>query len=246
MRHFRSLISIFALLLIFSANSLCATPANFEQAKKLARTVWNDHRETFYCGCAYDKHGVIDFNSCSYKSRDERHDRVISWEHVVPVSWYGRQLDCWNKPLCVSKKGKKFKGRKCCKKISPVFRRMEADLHNLVPVIREVNAKRENFRFAEMPLDKSKEKYYFSGCPIIIDERYRLFEPPEDKKGMVARISLYMANEYGIDLGERQFILLTDWNNRYPVSPWEKKWNHKITTITGTSNYYIDPKGKHE
>lgn len=230
---------------------LCITQAlfaqngqNFQEAKKVAKGLWHEHRETFYCGCAYDKHGIVDFKSCSYAPTDLRKDKTISWEHVVPVSWYGKKLACWNKPLCVSKRGKKYKGRKCCQKISPLFRQMESDLHNLVPAIHEVNARRENYRFAQFDLD-IPEKHYFNGCPIIIDERYRLVEPPDSVKGMVARISLYMADKYGIDLGERQHRLLTDWNHRYPVSFWEKRWNHKVTSLMGTSNYYIE-KGQPE
>jgi deoxyribonuclease-1 len=73
-----------------------------------------------------------------------------------------------------------------------------------------------------------------------------LFEPPDSEKGMVARISLYMADKYGIDLGERQTRMLTDWNNRFPVSDWEKKWNNKVALITGEKNNYIEQRGAME
>ncbi len=230
----------FAFLLV--STPCFGAPGNFAQAKKEALNVWLEHRQTFYCGCSFDKYGQINFKSCTYVPTDYRRDKWISWEHVVPVSWYGKKLDCWKKPICKTKKGKTLKGRKCCAKISPLFQAMEADLHNLVPVIRSVNAKRENFRFASFHLDENKDSFYFNECPIIIDERYRLVEPPDNTKGMVARIGLYMADKYGIDLGERQRRLLTDWNNRYPTTPWEIKWNQKVAAIQGDSNFYIDKK----
>ena len=37
-------------------------------------------------------------------------------------------------------------GRKACSK-DPIFNKMEADMHNLVPAIGELNADRSNFRY---------------------------------------------------------------------------------------------------
>ncbi len=230
--------------LLLNVSFAAHPPKNFEEAKSQARIIWQEHRETFYCGCSYDKYGVIDFKSCSYTPINSRKDKWVSWEHVVPVSWYGKKLDCWKKPHCETRKGKKFKGRNCCRKMDHRFREMEADLHNLVPTIREVNSARENYRFTEFYPDiSSEDKYHFNHCPLIIDERYRLFEPRDKDKGMAARISLYMADKYGIDLGERQRKLLTDWSNRFPPSAWEKRWNQKVTMIHGDNNNYIEPEG---
>jgi deoxyribonuclease-1 len=235
----------YLLLLTFVCTRVvnATSPNNFDEAKKVATVIWSEHRETFYCPCPYDKYGIIDFKRCGYVPEDRQRDKRISWEHVVPVSWYGAGLDCWKKPICKTKKGKKFKGRNCCRKISPTFRKMEADLHNLVPTIREVNSARENYQFQEFNFLKNKEKFNFNECSIIIDERYRLFEPPDNEKGMIARISLYMADKYGIDLGERQYRMLTDWNNRFPVSDWERRWNEKVALIDGEHNSYIKQTG---
>ncbi|MGD9591182.1 MAG: endonuclease [Candidatus Berkiella sp.] len=230
------------LILMLMSLPCYAGPKHFQEAKKQAFAIWSEHKQTFYCGCDYDKHGNINFKSCSYEPSDYRHDKRVSWEHVVPVSWFGKSLDCWNKPICKTKNGKIFKGRKCCSKRSELFRAMETDLHNLVPAIRDVNSHRENYRFSEFAIDHNKERFFFNHCPIIIDERYGLVEPPDVSKGMVARISLYMAAKYGIDLGEWQHRLLTDWNHRYPVTAWEIKWNRKVCAIQGDSNYYIDKK----
>ncbi|MBS0290646.1 MAG: endonuclease [Proteobacteria bacterium] len=238
----RYLISLLILLLSFN---LCAQHAkNFTKAKQAARLIWNEHRETFYCQCPYDKHGVINFKKCHYQPKDARSTKRISWEHVVPVSWYGHQLACWRQPLCHSKKRKEYKGRNCCKKISPSFRKMEADLHNLVPAISEVNMARENFRFGEYRIQgDEKQKYYFNHCSIILDKSNRLVEPSDEVKGMAARITLYIADKYGVDLGDRQRTMLADWNNRFKVTTWEKQRNQKIADIQGDSNYYIEPQG---
>ena len=58
--------------------------------------------------------------------------------HVMPAENFGRHLSCW-------KEG----GRKACKK-DPIFNEMEADMHNLVPAIGELNADRSNYKFAAL------------------------------------------------------------------------------------------------
>lgn len=234
------------LVFLFSSTLWGKGAKDFDQAKKMARAIWNEHRETFYCGCAYDRHGVINFNTCSYIPKNKRKDKIIGWEHVIPVSWYGNQLQCWKEEICVNKKGKSYRGRNCCRKLDPRFREMEADLHNLVPVIRDVNFARGNYYFAEFHLENKREKFYFNQCNLIIDERYRLVEPRDEVKGMVARISLYMADKYGIDLGKKQRKLLIDWNSKFAPTAWEIRWNEKVASISGEFNPYIQSEGKME
>jgi deoxyribonuclease-1 len=223
-----------------NAYSKALIPQNFEDAKKTAQFIWNEHRETFYCGCTYNKQGIINYNSCSYIPMNKRKAKRIGWEHVVPVSWYGRQLSCWTQQECITKKGKNLKGRKCCRKKSENFRKMEADLHNLVPVIREVNTARKNYRFFEYSKENNKKlKYYFNHCPIIIDAKNKCVEPRDEVKGMISRINFYMAEKYHIPMTQEEVQLMTDWNKRYPVSSWEKRWDQKVAAIQGDHNPYI-------
>lgn len=62
----------------------------------------------------------------------------IEWEHIVPAWVMGHQRQCWQKG-----------GRKSCTDTDPVFREMEADLHNLAPAIGEVNGDRSNYLYSE-------------------------------------------------------------------------------------------------
>lgn len=227
----RMMLFIFLFLLGVCIPTLAKEPRNFQEAKKMARIIWNEQRQTFYCGCRYDKHGVVDFKSCSYIPSNSRKDKKISWEHVVPVSWLGQQRACWQSTRCLSKTGKKLKGRACCQQTDKQFNQMEADLHNLVPAIREVNSARKNYRFGEFYLKKGEDKFNFNHCKIIIDDRYQVVEPCDDAKGMVARIHFYMAKEYNLELSEQQKRLLSDWDKRFPPSSWELKWNEKVAKI---------------
>ena len=54
----------------------------------------------------------------------------IEWEHVLPASYIGIKFHGWvnGHPVCISSKGKKFKGRKCTEKVHKLYRYMQADL----------------------------------------------------------------------------------------------------------------------
>lgn len=112
-------------LLILAAPAAGQSPETFAKSKRLLAGIHEDieHLKTVYCGCPYTRKGPmggdIDRDACGLRARknETRSDRV-EWEHVVPASWIGRERSCWTAghALCVKKKVKAFKGRKCCEK----------------------------------------------------------------------------------------------------------------------------------
>jgi deoxyribonuclease-1 len=200
---------------------------NFSEAKKVARLIWSEHRETFYCGCPYDRYGTIDYEQCSFRPSDKRASKRISWEHIMPVSWYGVSRSCW-------KSSKNQKPREACREKDPDFRKMEADLHNLVPAIREINTVRRNYGYGQLKGDS------YQGCHFIINKPLKLVEPRDEVKGMTARIMLYMAEKYQIKLKPGQKQILMTWDHAFPPDAWEKRWHEKVSTLQGDRNPYID------
>lgn len=209
---------------------------NYTEAKNTARFIWQNHRATFYCGCQYDKHGVIDYSSCGFKPKNKRKARYISWEHVVPVSWYGQTLSCWKGQGCDSNNNKPLKGRACCRKVDKQFRLMEADLHNLVPEVKDLNQARRNYHFT------SNIKYptqVFRDCEMLVDDQTKEVVVNEKLHGMIARIHLYMAKKYGIVLSKDERKQFEDWHKQYAPSQWEKEWNQEVAKHQGNVNEYI-------
>lgn len=217
---------------------MLAAPKNYTEAKNTARQIWQTQRETFYCGCSYNKHGVIDFSSCAFKPKNKRKSRYISWEHVVPVSWYGKALPCWQGAECTQNG---LKGRQCCRLRDKKFRLMEADLHNLVPEIRDLNQARKNYRFTS---NIEYPKQLYTGCELAIDDKTRLVVPPKRIRGMIARIHLYMAKKYDIPLSQTERQMFQNWHTAYPPSRWEKQWDQKVAAIQGDHNEFITNKEK--
>jgi len=204
-----------------------APPSSFSKAKKIAARIYQDHQQTFYCGCSYGvSHKKLkpDLESCGYNPRKNRKRAArIEWEHVVPAWQLGHQLQCWQKG-----------GRKACRK-DPVFRKMEADLHNLVPAIGEVNGDRSNFRFAMLPGEKRR----YGRCDFEVDFKARKAEPTEMVRGDIARIYFYMRDQYGFKLSRQQTRLLESWHRSDPVDKWERLRDRRIRKVQGYGNPYI-------
>ena len=213
---------------------------NFAESKKIAVELFSNRPVTFYCGCQYDNRGVVDWNSCGYKPKSNtRRAKFIEWEHIMPAHHFGQGLQCWKEPICRTKAGKSYKGRRCCQKINKQFIKMEADLHNLVPEIGELNAARSNYTFGLLPYITAQE---FGACQIKIDAKNRMVEPRAKARGTIARTYLYMSAVYKIALTGREHKLFNTWSAEYPPEKWEIEWNHSISKIQGNYNPFIAKK----
>ncbi len=218
--------------------SLPATVDRYVEAKRLLYDViFGDRRKTLYCGCPFDASRRPDLAACGYRSQGnaERAARV-EVEHVVPASWIGAGRACWRQKLCVDARGRRFKGRKCCLKTDPEFRAAYNDLHNLWPVIGEVNEQRRNYAFAEIP----GEPREFGQCDFEVDDRTRTAEPRPAIRGDVARIHLYMEAVHGIGLSRELRARLRRWHRSDPPDEWERARNARIKAIQGLGNPWVE------
>jgi len=238
--------SIFFLLCLSFA--LFAQNESFSKSKKELRKIHRDHQITFYCGCKYNysnKENMINRASCGYIPRNEytksgkknERDRRIEWEHVVPAENFGRQLSCWRDGAseCVDSKGKSFKGRKCCEKVSREFRIMQADMHNLQPAIGELNADRSNYRYDfELP-----SQVQYGECKFEVDFKDDRVKVREELRGVIARSYLYFNKLYGMKLSKQEFQKYEVWNKTYPPDAWEIERNKRIGRVQGNTNGFV-------
>jgi deoxyribonuclease-1 len=167
------------------------------------------------------------FSSSKYIKRGKK----LEWEHVIAAENFGRTFSEWRggDPLCVTKKGKSFKGRSCASKVNMEYRYMQADLYNLYPAVGAVNALRSNYRYAMIDGD------FLGDCEMIIDDRKA--NPPNRAKGIVARVSLYFAETYKrYKLSDSQRKLFEVWDRQFPVTETECKRNKIIEGIQGNVN----------
>ncbi|MBD7978068.1 endonuclease [Serpens gallinarum] len=213
---------LFALLSFSTAHA--DAPRTFVEAKKIAWKLYADHPVDFYCGCTY-KGNRVDLDSCGYTPRKQlKRAQRLEWEHIVPAWTIGHQRRCWQEG-----------GRKNCTANDPVFSRAEADLHNLVPAVGEVNGDRSNYGFGML----SQKPSQYGACPFVVDFKQRTAMPPDYTRGAIARIYLYMSDRYKLRLSRQDQRLYDIWNRQYPVSDWERWRNRNIACVQGNANPYV-------
>jgi len=202
---------------------------SFSKSKRLLATkVYPVHQKAFYSNCDYEvvnKKLVPIHDTCGFHYRkNEKRSQRIEWEHIVPAWHFGYQLHCWQKG-----------GRANCKGTNAKFRQMEADMHNLVPAIGEINGDRSNFRFGMI----GGEKRVYGRVDMEIDYPSRRAEPRKVVWGEIARTYFYMREKYGLEISKSQQKLFIAWNNLDPVTRWERKRNKLISEIQGNDNHYV-------
>ena len=203
----------------------------------LERKIYLNHPLTFYCGSRFAASKKISNHKNYIPVKDSKRANRIEWEHIVPVSLFGRSFDEWREghPECLNSKGKPYYGRSCARKTSIQFRHMESDMYNLVPVIGELKALRSNYGYAMIP----GETRAFGECDLEIENRK--VEPPEDIRGDIARTYFYMDAAYpdrGI-ISKKNKEMFDAWNQEDPVSYWECKRAKKIERQQRNENPFV-------
>ena len=208
--------------------------SSFNQAKKILKKIYQESK-TFYCGCDYSyTTKKVDTQKCGYKPNGN-YKGFIDFEHISAAHSWGQSFKEWREgdPKCVTKKGKKYKGRRCANK-NPKYKTMEADLHNLVPALPELNRRRKNYTLTEIP----GEKREWGKCDFEIENRKA--EPRDEVKGDVARAMFYMQDRYGIKIiSNKQQKLYDAWNKLDPPSSEEKRINCVKFSYQGNYNKFI-------
>lgn len=221
-------------------DGLPKTPDSFRRAKQKATEIYADHLTTFYCSCPFSPDKSVSWQTCGFEPRaNPRRASRIEWEHIVPAHAFGAHRDCWHDKLCTrGRSGKTYGGRQCCGRIDAQFRRMEADLQNLVPAIGEVNGDRSNFRFD----DVAGEPRDYGACDFEIDWNLRVAEPSPTLRGDIARAYLYMYHAYpgGLRLDAEQLTRFEQWHRADPPTPWEKTRNRRIAAIQRGGNPLVE------
>ena len=202
---------------------------SFSGSKRiLATEVYPSHQVAFYSGCRYkivEKKLVPVHSSCGFKYRKNKNrSERIEWEHVVPAWLFGHQLRCWQQG-----------GRANCRSTNEMFKQMEADMHNLVPAIGEINGDRSNYKYGMI----SGEARLYGKPDMEIAFSDRLAEPPAAVFGDIARTYFYMVDKYNLKISNQQKQLFIAWNNLDPVDAWEREKNKRLKEIQGDENRYI-------
>ncbi len=227
-------------------------PTSWANTKKvLAAEVYTDRLRTFYCGCQYtvdpsSRGETLKPESCQLPSNlkwASKHNDV-EWEHIVPAQLMpASTFTCWQKPnsfpRCVSKSGEVSSGRACCEKVDSAARNMIFDMFNAVPAAAQLNQYRSNDPYGEIS-DSQPHEGFGPQCEAQdLNSPGKLFEPPDCKKGDVARVWFYMRDTHKVVIPNEMSAMFLRWSNSDPVSPSEQLYAERISKIQGTVNSYV-------
>lgn len=225
------------LVLCFSS-FVQAEPANFEQAKVSLKQVYQGHERTFYCDCNISwvgrSGGRVDHQSCGfavYSPNGLPSEATIARaarsevEHIIPISWVGKQLKCWQQG-----------GRKNCQATDPLFNKIEGDLFNLTYAVGQINGMRSDLPFGMVSSDIPGQ---FGQCDIKIDTKNRKVQPKASIRGDIARVAFYMADRYNLTLSRQDQQLYLAWHQQDPVSAIELERHQRTAKLTGRKNTFV-------
>lgn len=217
---------------------------SFSSSKKiLSSDIYFDNQKTFYCDNPYrmqvikgkSKDMIVPDDSKytprhKYTKKGKLNWRAkrIEWEHVMPAHNFGQHLDCW-------KNAKRGKGRSDCRK-DPLFNIMEADMHNLVPAIGEVNGDRSNYKFSALAPNVGM----YGQCRFSVDFKDRRAFVRDEIRGDIARIYFYMSEKYNIRLSKQERRMFEAWDKMDPISDWEREKNRRVFLYQRNSNKFIE------
>jgi deoxyribonuclease I len=213
---------------------------SFSSAKAvLYEQIYEDHRETIYCGCRYDTRGQVRLGSCGLQGVTDPRARRVEAEHVFPAAQFGKIRQCWREPAafpkCTSSSGRTLSGRECCERVDTVFATAFRDLHNLYPANGYINGQRSDYNWGMV---SGGER--FGDCEIRIDASQRRVQPPTARRGEIARTMLYMRDTYRFRLSRQDVQLYAAWNNADPPDAWEVERDKRIKRVQGSGNKYVE------
>lgn len=184
---------------------------------------------TFHCGCVFDKIKQVFPNICERgnKTASKRKlSRTLEWVHMMPAHVFGGSLKCWSKDLCTRVDGIKVEGAQCCSEVSPRYKKMESDMHNIFPAINRPSSIEETLD----PSFGGMWEYKFCSGDI----------PSLNIRGNMARAYFYMSFQYKIPIPEKREDSLREWHFSDPPDDWELQRNDRIEAIQGNRNPFID------
>ncbi|MCH8157997.1 MAG: endonuclease, partial [Nitrospinae bacterium] len=219
---------------LFKSSSM----VSLEIAKKEMKQVYleSGQTKTLHCGCFFDKQKQVYPSICDQapeRRGGRRIKKILTWVHAAPPSFFAGSMNCWRRPVCTRLDGTAYGGADCCTTMSPKFKSMEADMHNLIPAI----------DMDEEVKESSSASAQFGGMTeykFCTKENTEPTEPRPGAGGDLARAYFYMSYLYRIRIPSAMENRLRMWHLEDPPDAGEEKRNSLIEIVQGNRNPFID------
>ena len=161
---------------------------------------------------------------CGYRFTNNKETvthRLVEIQHIYPAIAMLHEAGCKSRMQCREEGNKRFI-------------RMEADMHNMYPVIQDILIPPTGLNYGEI----KGEHWKFHDCDY--ERSGGMVEPRPLARGNIARALFYMRLKYGVKLDAQLIHTLKRWNKADPPSKQEQIRNEKIEELQGQRNPYID------
>ncbi len=115
----------------------------------------------------------------------------------------------------------------------------KSDLHHLFPTDSEMNSSRSSFDFGDVVAGAEDLKCSTARLGQSRNGN-RVFEPPMQHKGNVARAIFYFSTRYKMQVGSEEEATLREWNRLDPVDAEERERNERIFELQKNRNPFVD------
>ncbi len=223
---------------------------SFENTKTELKEIYlkGGKRETFHCGCFFDELLQVSSGICSHSPKSPSNKPIseyVEWVHAMPLHLIGEKYNCSAEKSCAPSTSPEGIKQRCCNQVSPKFKIIQADMHNIFPSIRPSKPAEENNTTPVETDSGTNAKDYdlpvFGGM-----EEYKLCTeksnsiPIEKVRGDLARAYFYTSIQYRIPIPQKLEDQLRTWHYQDPPDGWEEKRNTLIETVQGNRNPFID------
>lgn len=140
---------------------------------------------------------------------------------IFPLADMLKSLGCRDRAECRARHGDKFA-------------RMESDLHNMYPEVRELVTQRIGRAYGTVEGEDSR----IDDCDV--EWRNGAFEPRELARGNIARAILYMRATHGLAISDPMLDMMKEWHREDPPSKQELERNSAIAELQGRRNLFVD------
>lgn len=161
---------------------------------------------------------------CGYRFQNNKETvkhRPVEILHIYPTGAMLQDVGCKSRMQCREEGNKQF-----------IL--MEADMHNMYPVIQDILIPGSKPLYSEI----KGEHWKFDDCDF--ERSGGIVEPRPLARGNIARALFYMKLKYGVTLDPQLILTLKRWNRADPPSKQEKLRNDRIESLQGQRNPYID------
>jgi subtilisin-like proprotein convertase family protein len=112
----------------------------------------------------------------------------------------------------------------------------KSDLHHLFPTDSRANSTRGSFPFGKVVTVQWSQ----GGSKFGLDAQGRkVFEPPAEHKGNVARAMFYFSAEYNKRIPPEEEAVLREWNKLDAVDAAEIERNRRVAAVQGNNNQFV-------